>query len=96
MSKSKRSEFQFQYSLIALILTYNKNKLHKTLDYWSRDMLNLEFLEKSLGVASLPHFVYNFSRKMFLMLRFINWPNFTVCLSLHLEILGNMCIAIVC
>ena len=30
------------------------------------------------------------------MLYSINWPNFIVWLSLHLEILGNMCIAIVC
>ena len=33
------------------------------LDYWSRDMLNLDFLEKSLGMVSPPHFVYDFSLK---------------------------------
>ena len=32
---------------------------------------------------------------MFLMLYSINWPNFIVWLPLLLEILGNMCIAIV-
>ena len=37
-------------------------------------------------------FVYSFSRKMFLMLYSINWPNFLVCLPLLFEILG-MCIA---
>ena len=31
-------------------------------------MVNFDFLEKGLGIVSLPHFVYNFSRKMFLML----------------------------
>ena len=45
-----------------------------------------------LGVVSLSHFVYDFSRKIFLMLYSINWPN---SLPLLLEILVNMCIAIV-
>ena len=45
-----------------------KKKLYKTLDYCSRDMFNLNFTEKGLGLVSPPHFVYNFSRKMFLIL----------------------------
>ena len=28
-------------------------------------MLNFEYLEKVLGIVSLPYFVYDFSRKMF-------------------------------
>ena len=79
----------------SLNLTYNKNKLYKTLDYWSRDMLNFNFSEKGLGLVSPPHFVYDFSRKMFLMLYSINWTNFIVWLSLLLKILVNMCITIV-
>ena len=47
-------------------LAYNKNKLYKTLDYWSRDILNFEFFEQCLGIVSPSHFVYDFSRKMFL------------------------------
>ena len=31
-------------------------------------MLNLDFSEKGLGTVFPPHFVYDFSRKMFLML----------------------------
>ena len=31
-------------------------------------MLNFDFLEKGLGIVSSPHFVYDFSGKMFLML----------------------------
>ena len=31
-------------------------------------MLNFDFLEKVLGTVSSPHFVYNFSRKIFLKL----------------------------
>ena len=42
----------------------NKNKRHKTFNFCSRDMLNFDFLEKSLGIVSPPHFAYNFSRKM--------------------------------
>ena len=52
-------------------------------------MLNFNFLEKGLGLVSPPYFVYDFSRKMFLVLYFINWP------SLLFELLGNMCITIV-
>ena len=45
-------------------LGQNKNKLCKTLDYWSRDMLNLSISEKGMGLVSLPHFVYDFSRQL--------------------------------
>ena len=59
-------------------------------------MLNFDFLKKGLGIVSPSHFVYEFSRKMFLMLYFINWPNFIAWLPLLLEILVNMSIAILC
>ena len=59
-------------------------------------MLNFDFSDKSLGIVSLVHFVYDFSTKLFDMLYSINGPNFIVWLPLLLEILGNMCIAIVC
>ena len=35
-------------------------------------MLKFDFLEKGVGIVSPPHFVYNFSRKMFIMLHSIN------------------------
>ena len=38
----------------------------------SKDMLNFDFLEKGLKVLSPAHFVYDFSRKMSLMLCFVN------------------------
>ena len=90
--KSKWSAAWFQYILLALNLAYNKNKLYKTLGYWSRDMLNFDFLEKGLGIVSPPHFLYDISRKMFVMLYYINWSNFIVWLPLLLEILVNKCI----
>ena len=40
-------------------------------------------------------FLYDFSRKMFLMLYSINWPNAIAWLPLLIEILVNMCIVIV-
>ena len=49
-------------------MAYNKNNLYKTLDYCSIDMLKSDFLENDLEIVSLPHFVYDFSKKMFLML----------------------------
>ena len=71
-------------------------KLYKTLGYWSRDVLNFHILEKGLGIVFKPHLLYDFSRKMFLVLYSINWPNSIVWSSLLLEILGNMCILIAC
>ena len=59
-------------------------------------MLNFDIFEKGLGIVSPAHFVYDFSIEMFLMLYSIDWPNFIVWLPLLLEILGNMCITIVC
>ena len=39
----------------------------KTVDYCSGDMLNFNFLEKGLGLVSLSHIKYDFSRKLFLI-----------------------------
>ena len=58
-------------------------------------MLNIDFLEKGLGLVSQPHSVYDLTRKVFLKLFSVNWLNFIVCLPLLREILGKMCIAIV-
>ena len=49
-----------------------------------------------MEIVSPQHFANDFSRKMFLMSCSINRPNFIVELPLLLEILGNMCIAVVC
>ena len=81
----------FYYISIALKLAYNRNKQFKTLNYWSRDMLNFDFLDKGLGTVSPAHFVYDFSTNM---LYSIKWPNCIAWLPLLLEILGNMCIAL--
>ena len=59
-------------------------------------MLSFDFLDKGLGIISPAHFVYDFLTKMFLMLYSINSPNFIAWLPLLLEILANMCVAIVC
>ena len=67
-----------QHISIALNLVCNKNKLHKTLNYRSRDMLNFDFLKKGLGTAPPPHLVYDFSRKLYLMLYSINSLSFIV------------------
>ena len=103
LGKSKWSAAWSHYISIVLKLAYNRNKLFKSLYYWSRDMLNFDILDEALGIISPAHFLYDFSTKMlcpinvmFLMLCSINWPNFIVWFPLFLEILGNMCIAIVC
>ena len=94
--KRRWSAAYFHYISVTLNLEYNKNKLYKTLGYSSKDMLNLNFPEKGLGLVSSAHFVYYFSRITLLMLYSINSSNFIVCLPLFLEILGNTCIIIVC
>ena len=81
---------------IALKLSYNKNKLFKYLHKWSRYMLNLDFLDKGLEKVSPVHFAYDFPTEMFFMLYSINWSNFIARLPLLLDILANICIAIVC
>ena len=52
--------------------------------------LAFDFLEEGLGIVSSPYFVYDFSRKMFLVLYSINWPNDIAWLHLILEILVNI------
>ena len=96
MSKSKWHTVWFQYIPIALNLAYNTNKLCRTLDYWSRDILSFDVSEKGLVIGFSPHFLYHFSRKMFLTLYYINRPNLIAWFPLQLEILDNICIATVC
>ena len=52
--------------------------------------------KRGLELVFLSHFLYNYWRKIFRLLYFINCPNFIFCFSLFREILGNMCIVIVC
>ena len=40
---------KWPYILIALNLIFNENKLWKTLDYWSRNMLKFDFFRKGSG-----------------------------------------------
>ena len=91
--KSKWSTASFQYLSIALNLAYNESNLNKNFDHWFRDMLNFDFLEKGLEIVPPQHFVYNFSRKMFLMSYSINWPNFIVFASWDVEkfVYCNVC-----
>ena len=70
------------------------------LRYWAIYALQL-FIFQSVQArnqeifGSRANFVYDFSRQIFLMLYSFNRPNFIACLPLLLEILGNICIAIV-
>ena len=59
-------------------------------------MLDFDFFKKGVGIVFPPHIVYDFSRKIFLKLYSINLQSFTARLSLHLCMLVNICIAIVC
>ena len=52
--------------------------------------------KRGLGLVFLYHTLHDIWRKVFLLLYSINWPNFIVWFHLLCDILGNMCIAIVC
>ena len=59
-------------------------------------MLNLDILEKSLGIVPPTHIVYDFQEKCFsCYILLINKISLSF-IPLLLEILGIMCIAIVC
>ena len=84
-------------------LLQNKKKLYKTSYCWSRDTTGPEilcsiliFLEKSLGLVSPPHFTYDFSTKLFRIVYSIILFYIIVSLPVLYEILGSMCITIVC
>ena len=51
--------------------------------------------KRGLDLVSLPHLLYDFWRKYFFTLYFINWPNFTAWLPLTFEIMGSMYIEII-
>ena len=74
----KARYLQLSFNIISIVLSflYHENKLYKTLDYWSTDMLNSDFLEKGLVIVSAPHFVCDVQRNVFLKLLSINWPYF--------------------
>ena len=72
--------------------TYFETKLQTTFFHLIKLFLKIRGPE----LVSLPHFLYNFWRKIFFLLYSLNWPNFIVWLPLLWEILGNMCTAIIC
>ena len=79
-------------------------KLKTTKLYWYQGAdhsllphIYIKFFQKTksgLELVSLPYFLHNVWRKIFIMLYSMNWPNFIAWLSLFLEISGNMYIAI--
>ena len=69
-------------------------QLYKTLEYWSRDMYNFDFFERVLGSFSNTFWVW-FFEKNFSCYSLLT-DQISVRLSLLLDILGNMCIAVVC
>ena len=76
--------------------TYNKSKLYKCSDFWSRDKLDFDFFRKNPDTSFWTTFCVWCSRRMFWMLYSVTWPDSIVWLLLVLEILGNMRIEIIC
>ena len=89
--KASGPHFSFHIFWWVSTWAWNKNKFI-TFQTVNSEVLqkgqNLQNLWKDLGL-DLPHLVYDFSRKMFLMLYSINWLNFCVWLTLILEMLGD-------
>ena len=57
-------------------LDMNKHKSRKISDCWSKEWLNFGWMD--LGLVSWPQQLYDFLRKIFLMIYSVNWPNFIV------------------
>ena len=77
------------------IIQHEKHFSWKTI--WPFALLWSSFFRKTkedLELVSLPHFLLNFWRKTFITL--YHWPNFIAWLALMLEILGNVCIVMIC
>ena len=62
----------------------------------SSEICSVLIFLKGSGTSFPAHFVYDFSSKIFCMLSSINWPRFIVWFCLLLEILRNICNAIIC
>ena len=67
-----------------MLSKYIETKLKTTLFYFI-----------GLEPASLPHFLHDFRRKIFILSYSINCPGFIARLPLCREILGNICVVIV-
>ena len=101
--KLKLSIFLDQKSKVLYSLFLLHVKLRAIETYWNESanhflLPHFTFLKKiktGLGIVSLPHYPRSFLRKIFVLLYSINWPSFIGWLPLLLEILVNMCIAIV-
>ena len=102
--KSKLSISLDQYSKTLYILFLLLAKLRTIKIDWNYAAEHLPLpqiklfkkTKKALELVSLPHLLHDFWRQIFLLLYYFIWPNFNVWLPLLREILGNMCIAILC
>ena len=104
---SKTSKFRIslnQYSkvLYILFLFFAKLRTIETDSNLAADHLLLPHIKlfqktkRGLELVSLPHFLHDFWRKIFLLLYFINWPSFIAWLILLREILGNQHVYYIC
>ena len=81
--------FSRYLSLCLTCWSCRKNGLIRNISLTSKFMISFNISEKGFGLVSQPHFIYDFSRKMFLMLHSINWPTFIVWFPLLFEILAQ-------
>ena len=85
-----------QHNIFWWLSTWRYNKTNWITVLLIKRYAQFWYFRKDFGNPSPSHLAYDFSRKMFLTLYSINWWNFIIWLSLLLEMLDNMCIAIVC
>ena len=89
ISSQKLFLFSRYLSLCLTCWSCRKNRLIRNISLTSKFMISFNISEKGFGLVSQPHFIYDFSRKMFLMLHSINWPTFIVWFPLLFEILAQ-------
>ena len=83
-------------SIIFFIYFSIKDSTNNTSHFSSIDILNFDFDNRVCDYVTHQILCIIFTRKIFLMLCSINWPNFIFWLPTLFDILGNMSIVIIC
>ena len=76
------------------LIEYNKANVFLEISY-TKCGRETNFFKEGFELVSLPHFLYEFQKKIFLLLYSLSWPHFNAWLPLPRKIMGNICLVIV-
>ena len=97
LSISLNQQSRHLYNLYVQVDDYQTILIPRCWPFTFTSYIYIKFFQKTksgLELVSLPYFLHNVWRKIFIMLYSMNWPNFIAWLPLFLKISGNMYIAI--